>query len=388
VERRADEPTITSDEAPRPADVIGDEVRTTLIGVANAVTVEFTMLSRDSSVDAVRMVCNHLVNDVWCLVDEALRLNGRSAARSARVVFEHAVTLATVADDAPRAQRYEMHEAIGVLQAVDNGLGENLLERKERDKERRRLARLKRKSAPIATAGTANFGPKFARQWSDLSVYDMADALGWADRYENGYRLLSSVTHGAAAGVLGTKKGTGVNAIYRQGGPSLEWVPLAVLEMLRTLQLLVAHGRQHWTGADWAAIDAALDEAFTEWPRLRAEVHEADRKFWPPVPVPGRIAVLGLFPVGDRWYLYEPMLNVIAVAEPPTSLTPQQVKAIGSFRDTNGGRTASSGRPITMTCEGVTVVKRIGARWVPASSVFESPEHIQGFMDAQSVAGA
>ena len=171
--RRADEPTITSDEAPRPADVIGDEVRTTLIGVANAVTVEFTMLSRDSSVDAVRMVCNHLVNDVWCLVDEALRLNGRSAARSARAVFEHAVTLATVADDAPRAQRYEMHEAIGVLQAVDNGLGENLLERKERDKERRRLARLKRKSAPIATAGTANFGPKFARQWSDLSVYDI-----------------------------------------------------------------------------------------------------------------------------------------------------------------------------------------------------------------------
>src|SRR5699024_7132495 len=156
-----------------------------------------------------------------------------------------------------------------------NGLGLELLGRKERKAEQSRTDKVLRRVRRDARKAKRTHA-HIEKGWLQGSLYDKAVLLGWTDRYDHGYRVLSSALHGSMAGILGNRRGVGEEAVYRWGGPALEWVPLALIELLRTLELLVDEADSRWPDFDSEFTRYWLGECKTSWPAVRAAVMEAD----------------------------------------------------------------------------------------------------------------
>lgn len=374
VERRADEPVIDVDAAPDPDDVWTIEMRNLLVGLANAVVLDFVQYVRDVDDEAIRIVCNHLVNDVHAAIDEALNLDGRGAARSARAVFEDCVLVAQIHADPHASARYLAHGAFDTLRLGENGLGIDRLSGKTRDKARNRLEKILRTAKRKARRARQQH-PGVDKGWYAGSLRDLAVKFGWDQRYDKGYRVLSSVNHGSGAGVLGTRKGEGTDAVFRWGGASLEWVPVALLETFENIQLVVNEGQANWSGFEGANTQHALAHCFAKWPEMRSAVYKADRDFWPEEPTLGLMAIVGVYPKGDRWYMYDPLFDRIRVAEPPAhpdlaQKTWDNIDRIARDARARHG-SGSNGRPVTIAVPGLKLVQRDDAPWMSSASILE-----------------
>lgn len=375
VEKRAAAIALPTDEAPRPEEVLSPEVMATLTDLRNNVVVTCVEYVRLVSDDAIRITFNHFVNDVHALVEEIAILDGRGAARTARAIFEDAVAVARLHQDRTLSSKYLEHGAFDTLHLQRNGLGIGRLEKPDRSTAQRRLARMVKGASKVAGASTT---PQVAKKW-DLSKYEQAKLLGWADRYEDGYRLLSSVAHGSGAGVLGSRKGNGANATFRWGGPSLEWLPVALLESLTNIELLLDYLDANVKDFDAQELQTNLDACFDAWPEFRAAVHDADKRFWPHDPVQPDTCGALIFPGAIRWIVVDGLYGVVSLADEPS---PDQVtQALRDFLDEKQRKLRKAGVPsteqrgVSVMIEGLKLRPKAGAKWHPSESVLIPPDH-------------
>lgn len=380
-EFRFDELGVKSDSVPDATHVWTDDMKMPLVQLSNAVILELLDYLRGRDDDALRVAANHFASDIRAVVDESMALDGRGAARSARAVFEDAVVLATLHREPDASERFLAHGAFDTLRLGDNGMGLELLDRKERKRAEAKLDRSQRLARREARRASRKFS-KIDKGWMQGTLYDKCKSLGWEDRYNNGYRVLSSTIHGSVAGILGNRRGSGTDAVYRWGGPALEWVPLALLEMFRAIELLVAEADANWPDFDTSSTRHWLVECFESWPEMRRTVLDADRKFWPANPTPGNRSFLAVYPNGDRWFIEDALRSAVCVAEPPSQqdFPDEQWMQIHKFVSEIRRREASgsNGRPVTLVVEGLTLSPKDGAIWASTSAVLEPLDRPDG----------
>lgn len=368
-EHRADEVPSFEFDLPPFREVTGEESFRAVQSFPLRVHAEYSYYLRGQEQLATRTAFNHLANDLMCLGSEVTEYAGRSAARTSRAVLEHCVNMADTFGNPDVGERYLTHESIVAQLIAQHGAGMELLPRRERQKEERRLQQLRKGHEQKAAEGKAAYGSGFSRQWSRVSLFDRCKALGWEDRYD-GYRILSSVIHGSAGGLLGTKRQTTSGTIHRLG-PSIELIPLALLEAVRSVQALASHAEDHWPGFDSSETKAACNDVIRSWAEMRHRLFKLDSGIWPEMAAPDPIAILGLYQSGERWYWYDPLAQMMAVAdEPDEAEVGEQVRArIEQIRAEIPRDPSFNGRPITVALPTVRVRPKKGAPFIHSQSI-------------------
>ncbi|WP_220293492.1 DUF5677 domain-containing protein [Streptomyces sp. MBT84] len=261
------------------------------------------------------IVGNHALNDLDSFVDCLLSLDGRSAARASRSLFEHLVNYCEVMSSPKAADRYLEHSAVttDLLGNLTHGL--HYLRGTQHKQERTRLAKLRRDSLPRLRSAITRFGTGFRRDWSSRNLYDRAVAHGYSDHYDT-YRLLSQVTHGSCGGVLGSYTAIAGQTVHRTGY-SLELAVLSYIEgftFFRGFATEVGSRQAIQTHRLVESINALLNY----WPKYRQALMEIDALFWPTSPPPSPVAIMALYPSGRiRWFFWEPALNRMKPAHSP-----------------------------------------------------------------------
>lgn len=358
--------------------LVGPEASDAINDYALGAVMVFQQYFREfSAPGGARTAFGHLANDLRIFPEEVFNYEGRSAARTARSVFESCVTIADVCRSQTTADRYMAHESVVAVLLAEHAPGLDLLRGREARTEKDRLDQVRQVHEPLRDAALLRYGKGFRSGWASANLYDRCVTLGWEDRYD-AYRILSAVTHGSAGGLLGNSRATELETIHRIG-PSLELIPLAVLETVRSVDALASHAEDEWPDFDGSEIHESGRGLLGFWPRIRRMVLELDTRIWPDVGAPDPIAVLALYPKGERWFWHDPLHQVVVVAEPPSKdeLPPEQVEALNSLRDDprrlSGG---PGGRPITIVLAGVRVRPREGAAYFHERSLLVPEESI------------
>lgn len=301
---------------------------------------------------AQAMLVNHATNDVLILLNAVSDGDGRTAARTARALFEHYLHYKEVSLSAARAAQYEAHRHVTADQLSRAGIGLSRLPKKVRKKETDRLAALGRKaSAPLQKALTL-YGSAFRRGWtSGTSVHDLATRHGLTRDYDS-YRILSGVMHGSAGALLGTRKEKGSLVTHRLG-MDLQLAPLAFHEGFTWWRALLDELPSAAPPPDWAvglrdATGMLLDDGYQE---IFAACRRLDNRLWPAGPVPPkRVAVLALYPRDKiRWFLHDRPAGLLRPAVPISEI-PDLTEIIETLRPQVG---TAGGRPATAAVAGV-----------------------------------
>lgn len=326
---------------------------------------------------APRMILSHCFNDGQILVNQVAQGDGRSAARTARSIFEHQVNLGTVIGSTSEADRYTASRHVTAARIGDlRYWWLELLDGTERRKEKQRLDKVKRKARQPLAAAKARFdrrGRPFEKNVFTDNLYDRARDLGMQDEYE-AYRVLSGVVHGDAGGLLGLSRSSGVGTIHRLG-PDLQLLPLAALYGFRWLAdfTLTAH---HEFG-ELPTVKTASEVVagvVGRWPDIRRTAAAIDAQMWPdkPPPQPGAVAAFyGPDSAQIRWYHHDPKFDVVTVADVAPGSRDEADKVPERFAEHVAAYYAAGDRerPMTVRVLGVNVIPRSAARPWPAASV-------------------
>lgn len=318
---------------------------------------------------AAVIVGNHSFNDYDSFSGSLISGDGRSAARTARSLFEHLVNYCEVSSSRVAAERYLAHSAVtaDLLGNLTHGL--NRLSGKKQKQERNRLAKLRRDSTPLLRSAMSRFGTGFRRDWSARNLYDRAKAHGYENHYDT-YRLLSQVTHGSRGGILGSHSTISGRTVHRIG-PSLDLAILSYLEGFTFFRQLSFEMGAH-QNFDTHELVAALDSALGYWPTYREALLAVDRQIWPSMPPPGPVAIMALYPNGRvRWLLWEPTLHRIKPANPPTDneFMEKRFRVAVQSGDVSIPE-EMHGRPVTSAVHGVQVSPKSNTQWASASGIF------------------
>lgn len=318
---------------------------------------------------ATAMLVNHFTNDVLILVETVLKGDGRSAARTARALYEALVMFAEVQSSAVSAQRYEQHQWVTQTQLAERRAGLDLMDRPSARRESKRLTRLRQKAARPLAQALATYGNGYRAKWHPGSLFDMAKQHGYVDGYE-AYRILSGVMHTSSGSLTGTTRPTGGNVVYRTG-LDLELAAMAYLEGLRWVRLMLDLLPEA-TGTAPAAADlkSATDTLISAYPVVLTKFRKLDNQTWPRVNPPQPAAVLAIYPTGERWYYWDPAAGTVTVADPPdeTSLAKLPLDRVRAAYATYN-RARFYDRPMTTVCLNVVVRPRPGSRPVSARTI-------------------
>ena len=353
-------------------DLAGSHLATQVTQWQEAMRLYGATLLMDMATLAEEKILHAALNDGLALVDHVGRLDGRSAAHSARALFEHLVNLRDVQTSAENtARRFEDHKHALAEQVSQRRWYLALLDLKTRQREEKRLDRMGRAAAaPLAAALGKYTG--FRQGWADGGLRTRAEALGLTAGYE-GYRIMTGVLHGssgALAGVTRDARGDQPSRI----GPDLDLAAMAYAEGMSTLvQLfegLIASG-----GDDARELHHRSVGLLRGLPRVREALRTMEETLWPttPPPAPVEVAVVALYATGARrWYVYDPRQETVVVAHPPAD-EPDLSSGLAALEDYDNS--VWGGRPVTMMFEGLKVVPREGAIAVPASAVLVPGAH-------------
>lgn len=312
------------------------------------------------------IIVNHATNDLLILLEAVQAGSGRTAARTARAMFEHLAHYREVKSSPGAATQYEEHRHVWADQISRARIGLHLLNGKERKKEADRLAAVGRRAKLPLQQALQRYGPSFMRGWmAGTSLYALAKRHGYEDDYES-YRLLSGVMHGSAGAALGTRRERGGVVTHRLG-MDLQLVPVAFHEGIRWWRALLDELPE--TSADpdsGMGLREATDVLLQGYPEIYRSCRRLDNKLWPAGAAPPRnLAVLALYP-GDkvRWYVYDGLAQTVRPAE-LTGDAPDFINAVlGQMRPHVG---VSGGRPATAVMPHIRVRPTPGKRPSPAA---------------------
>ena len=315
--------------------------------------------------EACRLIFTAAINDVMHLVERGYRLDGRSAAYSARSLFEHVINFLDVTKSpVNNSERYTDHRYITQQQIANHREALALLSSKERKEEAKQLNRLASRVAPQVKKAIEDYGTSFKRQWAEGSLYDRAKAHDMEDGYA-GYRILSSVIHGSSGSLAGITRVIDDVEVHRTG-PDLELASLAWIEGLSAF-LNLADQLVSITGT-WEAkqLQGRTENLIFFWPKVREELRRIDKQFWPKEPPIGFLAVVAFYPGGRRWYQYDTLAGTAIRAEPPAQEPDlsQLQERYKSYHSEDFG-----GRPMTAIVEGISVQPVANQESFPASSI-------------------
>lgn len=325
---------------------------------------------------ARRTILSHALNDAVILASQASQCDGRSAARTARSLFEHLVNYQTVVADAEEGRRFQASRYVTQLrlsQLDDPWL--RLLGRKARKNESRRLAEnARRAEAPMLRAerslGTSR--DKLAKRVFSNTLRDRADRLQLIADYE-AYGVLSGVVHGDAGSLLGLTKPASGGMIHRLG-PDLQLMPLAHLYGFRWLSLFAAAVAASDPMPAVQTLQERAQVLVDQFPSVLAACRSIDAAIWPktaPLQVGAVAAFYGPDSSKIRWFFHDPHISGLTPAEVVADdlhlvadLSTRMAERVRSYYAQ--GKPA---RPLTVRVLHVRVIPRSGARAVPEASI-------------------
>lgn len=325
--------------------------------------------------EASRFILTAAVNDVMHLVERAYRLDGRSAAYSARSLFEHLINFLDVSNSPENtSERYTDHRHITQKHIANHRESLVLLSSQERKEVEKQLDRLASRVAPRVEEAISRYGSSFNRQWAEGTLYVRAKEHDMEDGYA-GYRILSSVIHGSSGSLAGITKVIDEKDVHRTG-PDLE---LASLAWFEGLVAFLALADQLVTMTDsWEAkeIQGRTENLIQFWPDVRKELHRIDKQLWPKQAPRGFLAVVAFYPGRHRWYQYDTRSETMILAEPP-ELEPDLSQLQEQFlsHDSEG----FEGRPMTAICADISVQPMANQLSFPASAIMVPPGHPSTF---------
>ena len=323
---------------------------------------------------AVTMVLTAATNDVRALLDHVNNLDGRSAAHSARTLFEHAVTIHDLYEPGGTntPQRYEAHQHVTRQQVSKLRWWLTLLPEKQRRREGARLDRMGRE-ASAALALTPYQDRDFRRQWHVGTLFDRATRHGLADGYE-GYRILSAVIHGSAGGLSGVMQQNDGASVHRVG-MDLDLAAMAYAEGLRSWREVAKKLHDETERDEALALVQIADQLLNYLPEVRATLTEIDRRLWPKDAPVRPVAMLAIYGRGRklRWFLVDHQTNSAVRALDPTGDLPDLSFALEHARTYNSDE--FGGRPMTVLLPGVNVTPVPGATLVPLTQIAVPPGH-------------
>lgn len=315
----------------------------------------------------VGRVLNHATNDLVILLEAVGDGDGRTAARTARVIFEHLINMKEVLSSREAELQFEAHHHVTAVQMAELEIGIEKLSRPRARKERQRLKKLARKSRGPLEAAVARYGRRFRARWSaNLSLYDLAEKHGFKESYDH-YRLLSGIMHGSSGSLVGTRRDHKGFVTHRLG-PDYQLVPLAFLEGIRWWMEIVDSLPSSRPPSGW---DVDVREGADILLGLYEEVFETcrrvDSRTWPEGPAfAGLLAVAGIFPSGTvRWYAYDPREHSVRLAD----VDGERPVIPDSIFERASSMPTPSGRPVSVSLSGVRVIPKAGARPYPAGSI-------------------
>lgn len=318
--------------------------------------------------EAQGMILNHATNDVLILVEAVGRGSGRTAARTARAVFEHLIHYLEVEASAASAAQYEAHRHVTADQMSRRRIGLRRLKGKAAKREKNLLNDLGRKaSTPLANA-VSTYGPAFRRGWTaGTSLHDLAMKHGLSDEYES-YRILSGVMHGSAGSLLGTRREAKGMVTHRLG-PDLRLAPVSFHEGLTWWRRMLDELPNPPRPPGWnIGLRTATDVLLSEYPEIHATCQRLDNRGWPVGgSLPSGVAVLAVYPGGKcRWFLHEIRSGALwpaeLVGDEPAGFT-ETVSRLERDLPNSGGR------PSTAAMLGVSVSVLPDRAPVPAAQL-------------------
>lgn len=322
-----------------------------------------------------RIVLTQAFNDTQILIDQALGCDGRSAARTARSLFEHLVNWHTVSTEPDAAARF--HAGLLVTQAklVDLEPGVGLMPKNRARSERVRLSHVRRRNRRALSRAIAEH--RLRRAYGSLrsgfshTVKVRAEAAGLLEHYER-YSVLSAVVHGDAGGMLGLHKKVMGEIVHRVGN-DVELARLSHLWGVEWLSALYDSVATSHTAPAVRELAAYCDTLLKEWPDLEGLLRELDAELWPGHAPPRPTAIAALYGGPGsvkilRWFLYVPSFQGVIRADPPDGirLSPEIYSALETKANSDRRR---PDRPVRVALNNVTVTPREGSPWHPASLV-------------------
>jgi len=176
---------------------------------------------------AARVILSLAITDFDDLLHDCIRGSGRTAMRSARVLVEHTINIATVTGNEELARRYMDHLSLGDVLMADSEFPSLLLDHDRLAPTKHALKTAGRNALPIWHEALAKHGASFRRSWADRNLADRANMHGYKSLYD-AYRIASLVTHGSAAGSSGHFWRTSIGTAAYSVGRSPAMVPLAL----------------------------------------------------------------------------------------------------------------------------------------------------------------
>jgi len=280
--------------------VAGCTVTASAVGPAMSAAHQALRDRGDDVGEATRNVMTHVANDSLDLLYELTHGRGRPAMKAARSLYEHQIAAELVTDPG-LARRYLDHDPVGRRYFAALDRPERFLRGKALKAYRFRRAKVERDARVAAEAAVASYGPGFRRGWTPLSLRDHAQALGRDGDYPF-YKSASLPTHGAAAGLYGTRMDIGEAVVHRTG-PALAVCSLAAVYGISFVDIslgladaVVGRGAlDEWRGANLRLLD--------EIPHYIDAVEELDAELWPsdaPVNV-APMVVVDSYAHADLW---------------------------------------------------------------------------------------
>lgn len=352
-----------------PDELLSDEARDYLSAYVQLVGRSTEYWYREVESNAA-MVINHAVNDLLILVGAVQDGSGRTAARTARAMFEHLLHYLEISQNPAKGEQYAEHRHVTAEQLARRAIGLDRLAPKVSRRERARLDAMARRAKRPLAAAVAQYGPRFRSRWTAQDgVFDLAKRHDLEDDYDS-YRILSAVLHGSAGALLGTRKIVSGQITHRVG-PDLALLPLAYFLGVTWWCALIAQLPTPLRAPGWSIdFSSATDILLDIYPDLFDGSRRVDNKLWPRTPVPGsRVAVIAVYPGKKvRWFLHDLRTNAMWPAE-PVGEVPDWVATVADREGVDDQLQHSGGRPVTFAAMGLEVKAIDGRRPVPAEAI-------------------
>lgn len=352
-------------------EMVGDDLLAEVNAWCNAMRMRGGTLLQAMSTQAERKILVSALNDGLALIDHVDRQDGRSAAHTARALFEDLVNMRDVQTSTVNTpERYEDQKHVLADNVSKRRWHLPLLDGPSRKREEKRLERMGRGAAgPLAAALGKYKG--FHLGWAEGSLRTRAEGLGLASAYE-GYRILSRVVHGSSGALAGVTRQVGGATDFRIG-MDLDLAATAYAEGLSSLASLF-EGLAADLDGDAEDLHARTVGLLRGLPRVRDALAKVDAELWPVAPPPSRrITLLALYKSGQhRWYVYDPRDETVVVADPPAE--EPDLSSFLALLETDDP-SSRGGRPLTMMFEDVKVLPRAGAVAAPSAAILVPAGH-------------
>ncbi|MBY6062211.1 DUF5677 domain-containing protein [Microbacterium esteraromaticum] len=320
------------------------------------------------------MVMTAMINDATALLTHVDRLDGRSAAHCARAMFEHSVNALDLENSPINSSgRFLDHSAVTDYQVSRRRWYLRLLTAPARAKEKRKLDRLERETAPVLKRALKNYGPSFRKGWAAGTLFDRARAHGLESDYE-AYRIFSAVIHGSSGGMTGTARSIRGRSVFRLG-PDLNLTAMAFVEGVNTALKYFERLETQTDRPEAVQIRVATERLLAHTETVREELRRVDSLLWPATPVPPPAAVLAIYRGGkERWFQYLPAAGTLQAAQPPSVLSRSAQESLDEVRAAvAAGRSGDHEDPTTVLVPGIPLLEpKPNAKIFPADALMSN----------------